>query len=128
MKRSIIWRSLLVILAVCISAYIVIARPLNRGLDLAGGTHFTIEIMLDDIAKDKRADAMESALAVYRNRINEIGVAGTIVQQSGQNHIIVQVPGIETAEADRIKDILKRTAHLEFKLVVDGPGEPIKVL
>ncbi len=129
MKKNLLWRTIIAVAAIAICVYLVfpLDKSINKGLDLEGGTHFTIDVLLDDIADDKKVEAMESALTVYRNRVDEIGVAGTTVAQAGQNQIIVQVPGIETEEANRIRDILKRTAHLEFKLVVDGPGEPIKV-
>ncbi len=127
MKKSLIWRSVVIILAVCISAYFVFTKSINKGIDVAGGTHFKIEVLLNDIPEEKKAEAMESAMTVYRNRIDEIGVSGTTVAQAGQNQIVVQVPGIETEEANRIKEILLKQAHLEFKLVVDGPGEPITV-
>ena len=104
-----------------------IERSIKKGLDIAGEMHFNIEVLLDDIAEDKKAESVESALALYRNRIDEIGVARTSVEQAGENRIIVQIPGVETKEVKRIRDILIRTAHLEFKLVVDGPGYPITV-
>ncbi len=129
MKKNLLWRSIIAVAAIAICVYLVfpLDKSINKGLDIAGGMHFNIEVLLDDIAEDKKVEAMESALAVYRNRINEIGVSGTTVKQAGKNQIIVQIPGVETEEAKRIRDILIRTAHLEFKLVVDGPGEPITV-
>ena len=65
---------------------------------------------------------MDKTLAVYRNRIDEIGFAGTSIQQSGENRIIVQVPENDPEHAARIKEILIRQAFLEFKLVDDGPA------
>ncbi|MDY6974546.1 MAG: hypothetical protein SV775_19885 [Thermodesulfobacteriota bacterium] len=129
MKKKLLLRSTIAVAVIGICLYLVfpLDKSINKGLDIAGGMHFNIEVLLDDIDEDKKKDAMESALAVYRNRIDEIGVAGTTVEQAGTNHIIVQIPGVETKEAERIRDILIRTAHLEFKLVVDGPGEPIMV-
>jgi len=60
---------------------------------------------------------------IYRNRIDEIGVAGIMVQQSGEDRILVQIPGIDTEESRRIKDILVRQARLEFRFVEKGPGD-----
>ncbi len=125
MKKKLGWKVLIVVAVVCVSLYFIISKSINRGLDLSGGTHFTIEVMTDGLSENKKKDAIEQTLAVYRRRIDEIGVAGTTVQHAGDSRIIVQIPGIETKESDRIKAILKRQAHLEFKLVIDGPGEPI---
>lgn len=125
MNKSLKWRILIVITVACIGLYFIITKSINRGLDLAGGTHFTIEVMTDSLSEDRKKDAIDQTLAVFRSRIDEIGVAGTTVQHAGDNRILVQIPGIDTKEANRIKEILKRQAHLEFKVVIDGPGDPI---
>ena len=83
MKKKLIWKVLVVVAVVCVSLYFIITKSINRGLDLAGGTHFTIEVMMDGLSEDKKQDAIERTLAVYRGRINEIGVAGTTVQHAG---------------------------------------------
>ncbi len=123
MNKSLKWRTLTIVAAVCVSLYFIITNSFNLGLDLSGGTHFTIEVLVDDLTEEERKDAIERVLAVYRNRIDEIGVAGTTVQRGEGNRIFVQVPGIETKDANRIKNILKRQARLEFRLVVDGPND-----
>ncbi len=102
-------------------------KKINLGLDLQGGTHFSIETTLEKIPELQRNDAVERTLEVFRNRIDEIGVAGTTIQRQGDNRIIVQVPGVGTDESQRIKDILMRQAHLEFREVIDGPGEPVMI-
>ena len=127
MKKNLKWKLLVVIAVVCVSLYFIYTKTISRGLDLAGGTHFTIEVIADGLSEDEKKDAVEKTLTVYRGRIDEIGVAGTTVQHSGDTRIIVQIPGIDTKESERIKNILLRQAHLEFKLVIDGPGEPIIV-
>lgn len=121
------WKIAVIVLAVCVSSYFLITKPIASGLDISGGSHFTIGVMIDDLPKDQKQDAMDKTLIAYRNRIDEIGVAGTIIQQSGEDRIIVQIPGINTEDAERIKEILKRQAHLEFKVVIEGPGEPIEI-
>lgn len=59
--------------------------------------------------------AIGQNLTTIRNRVNELGVAESIVQRQGQNRIVVELPGVQdTAEAKRI---LGRTASLEFRFV-----------
>jgi len=127
MEKKLVWRTLGVIAVVGVCLYFIITRAINPGLDLAGGTHFTIEVVTEGLSDDQKREAIEQTLGVYRGRINEIGFAGTTVQQAGDNRIMVQIPGIDTKESERIKGILTRQAHLEFKLVIDGPGESIVV-
>jgi preprotein translocase subunit SecD len=125
MLKKLNWKLVAIICVIGISTYFVMTRPIKKGLDITGGTQFTIEVAAKDWSDDQKKDAMEETLAVYRNRIDEIGVAGTTVQQLGADRIVVQVPGIETEEAQRITRILTRQAFLEFKLVVKGPEELI---
>src|SRR5574343_132435 len=56
--------------------------------------------------------AVKQNITKLHNRINELGVAEPIIQQSGPDRIVVQLPGVQdTAKA---KDILGRTATLEI--------------
>ncbi len=127
MKKNLKWKLLATIVVCCIAVYFVLTKPIPRGIDLAGGTYFTIEVMTDGLSDEKKNEAVDQTLAVYRNRVDEIGVAGTIIQRAGENQIRVQIPGIDTKESERIKGILSRQAHLEFRVVVDGPGKPITI-
>lgn len=59
--------------------------------------------------------AVSQNLTTIRNRVNELGVAESVVQRQGANRIVVELPGLQdTAEAKRI---LGRTASLEFRFV-----------
>jgi len=61
--------------------------------------------------------AIKQNLETLNNRINELGVAEPIIQQQGENRIVVQLPGVQdTAKA---KDLIGRTALLEMRLVDD---------
>lgn len=64
-----------------------------------------------------QSDAVKQNITTLHNRVNELGVAEPIIQQSGANRIVVQLPGVQdTAKA---KDILGRTATLEVRMVSD---------
>ncbi len=53
-------------------------------------------------------------LATLRKRVNELGVAEPIIQQQGNDRIVVQLPGIQ--DTARAKQILGRTATLEIRM------------
>lgn len=125
MKMGSKWKAGLIIAVVCLSLYFIVTKSISPGIDIAGGTHFIIDVLVRDLPKDERIDAVDQTVALYRKRIDKIGLAGTTVQPSGDSRIIVQIPGIDSKEANRIKEILQRQGHLEFKLVVDGPFDPI---
>ncbi|MEZ5672697.1 MAG: protein translocase subunit SecD [Thiotrichaceae bacterium] len=69
--------------------------------------------------KDRRAKAVEQNTTTLRNRINELGVAEPIIQQQGEDRIVVQLPVVQ--DTARAKELLGATATLEFRLV---EGEP----
>jgi preprotein translocase subunit SecD len=64
-----------------------------------------------------RTNAMDQALETIRNRIDQLGVRETTVAREGQNDILVQLPGIQDPE--RAKELIGKTAVLEFKLLDD---------
>lgn len=62
-------------------------------------------------------NAMDQALETIRNRIDQLGVRETTVAKEGDNDILVQLPGIQDPE--RAKELIGKTAVLEFKIVDD---------
>ncbi|MDR0308052.1 MAG: protein translocase subunit SecD [Chitinispirillales bacterium] len=91
-------------------------RILNLGLDLQGGMRLVLEIDRSKLdANDK--DVIDRAYAIIENRINQLGVAEPVLQKQGRDRIIVELPGIKDERV--AKDIIGRTAQLEFNLVRD---------
>ncbi|MDL2313478.1 protein translocase subunit SecD [Desulfovibrio sp. OttesenSCG-928-C14] len=65
--------------------------------------------------KEIETQALDMALQTIRNRIDQFGVAEPdIRKQESDNRIIVQLPGL--SDTQRAIQILKQTAHLEFKM------------
>ena len=88
--------------------------PLKRGLDLQGGMHLALELDLSQGTVADQSDALDQAIRVIRNRIDEFGVAEPVVQKSGDNRIIVELPGIEDAE--RAAAVVQQAAFLQFQI------------
>lgn len=59
--------------------------------------------------------ALDQNMTTLRNRVNEIGVAEPVIQQQGDNRIVVQLPGVQ--DTTKAKEILGKTATLEYRLV-----------
>ncbi len=68
----------------------------------------------EKILRDERKSAIQQNVTTLRNRVNELGVAEPVIQQQGENRIVVQLPGVQ--DTARAKDILGATATLEFRL------------
>ncbi len=82
-----------------------------------GGPAYALTFKQRDLMQ-VRNNAMEQALETIRNRIDQLGVRETTVAKEGQSEILVQLPGIQDPE--RAKEIIGKTAVLEFKLLDDN--------
>lgn len=118
------------ILAVIAIAVLYVYPPrekINLGLDLRGGMHLVLRVDTSKIegSGDKNR-AVIKALEIIRNRVDEFGVAEPVIQRQGREKIIVELPGIK--EFNRARELLGRTAALEFKLVEGEEGALAKAL
>jgi preprotein translocase subunit SecD len=85
----------------------------------AGGVDFVLGLS----EKERRAlrdQTVDQSLETIRNRIDQFGVSEPIIQRQGQQDILVQLPGIQDPE--RAKEIIGKTALLEFKLLDETHG------
>lgn len=92
---------------------------LNLGLDLQGGMHLLVEVDTSALSPDEARDAPQRALRVMRNRIDQFGVMEPNIQLQGDRRLLVQLPGV--TDRERAREILGRTAHLEFRMVEEDP-------
>jgi len=92
-------------------------RAIQLGLDLQGGMHLVLELDESErsFTDEERRDAVDRALEIIRNRVDQFGVSEPLIQKVGDERIIVELPGIQ--DEDRAKDLVQRTAFLEFQLV-----------
>ncbi|MEJ5359148.1 MAG: protein translocase subunit SecD [Desulfobacterales bacterium] len=76
--------------------------------------HITLDLP-DAEAEQIRKMAVDQALETIRNRVDQFGVAEPDIRRQGDRRILVQLPGIQ--DTQRAKELIGRTALLEFKLV-----------
>lgn len=62
-----------------------------------------------------RKNAVDQSLEIIRNRVDQFGVSEPVIVRQGEDEIVVQLAGFD--EHDRARDLIERTAQLEFKLV-----------
>ncbi|MDD5488971.1 MAG: protein translocase subunit SecD, partial [Candidatus Omnitrophica bacterium] len=92
---------------------------LNLGLDLQGGMHLVLHVDTSKLSENEAKDAPQRALEIIRNRIDQFGVLEPVIQLQGKDRILIQLPGV--TDRERAKEIVGKTAHLEFRLVSDNP-------
>jgi len=71
------------------------------------------------------SEAVTRAMSIIRDRVDRYGVTEPSIQQQGSRRIIVELPGIDDPE--RIRGLLRGTARLEFRLMVE-PAENVRAL
>ncbi len=82
----------------------------------------------DDIVEkleDQSTDAIDRAMEIVRNRVDQYGVAEPSIQKQGRRRIIVELPGVSNEQ--EVRRLLQGTALLEFKLLKD-PEVFVRVL
>jgi preprotein translocase subunit SecD len=110
------------------------ARAVERAGELAKpiaslnavGSKDLVVISQDDILIIQLSDAekaasdertLRQALEIIRRRIDEVGTREPTIQRQGSNRILIQVPGIGSAE--ELKDLIGTTAQLTFQPVLN---------
>jgi preprotein translocase subunit SecD len=99
--------------------------PLRKGLDLQGGMHLALEVDDSKGVVTNKSEAIDRALKVVRTRIEGLGVSETVIQKSGNDRILVDIPGIDSRE--RAIKIAQDQAFLEFQ-ITDKTGAFEKAL
>ena len=86
----------------------------------------TAIISIDDQYKKSIQDAaIKQSLEIVRKRIDESGTKEPLIQRSGRDRILLQLPGVKDPE--RIKDLLGKTAKLTFHMVDDDDTKSLKL-
>ena len=77
--------------------------------------------MTDAYKSLTRKQVMDQSIEVVRRRIDELGTKEPTIEQSGDDRILVQVPGLQ--DPAQLKEILGKTAKMTFQLV-DEQADP----
>src|SRR5712692_486692 len=74
--------------------------------------------MKDDAVKQLKDGAVDQAVKAIRNRVDKWGVSEPTIAKRGDSSILVQLPGYSNPE--KAKELIGKTAQLEFKIVDDA--------
>ena len=70
--------------------------------------------------KDLQRDTVDQAVEAIRRRVDALGVTEPIIVPEGEDRIVIQLPGVD--DPARVKDIIKTTAQLQFRIVEGTRG------
>ena len=118
-------RAVLIAIALFGSIAVVMLENPILGLDLRGGVMLLLEAHPEDWEKLSAADrvrAIDEAVRIIRLRVNESGLAETVVTKAGENRIWVEIPCPAPPEPctrpEEVRDLIERRGFLEFKKVL----------
>lgn len=120
MNKFFKWKvlSIIIVVAACIWRAYPLDQKINLGLDLQGGMQMLLQIETGKVPVEHRQDAADRVVEIIRNRIDEFGVREPVITKQGKDQVVVQLPGV--TDRERAKEIVGKTAHLEFKLVSEN--------
>ncbi|HWQ82247.1 MAG TPA: protein translocase subunit SecD [Ignavibacteria bacterium] len=103
------------------------ARLKEKGLTLKS---FYGEIRDDENDVEKKLsteidNAIDRAVEIVRNRVDQYGVAEPQIQKIGGKRIVVELPGV--SNPDEVRKLLQGTALLQFQMLKD-PETAVKVM
>ncbi len=84
----------------------------------SGNDYYLYATLSEADQREVRKLALQQNITTLRNRVNELGVSEPVIQQQGQDRVVVQLPGVQ--DTARAKEILGATATLEFRMVDEG--------
>ena len=137
--RNNIWKWLVLLLIAVVSVYVTtpVKDKLRFGLDLKGGTSFTLGVDTDKLAEsiiaenpditnntgavqaeiDKRLQDCDSRIVeVIRRRVDAMGTNEPVIQSMKDHRLLVQLPGVDEEVRKAAKASLQSAAYLEFRL------------
>ena len=149
MDKNAVWKWLILVALICGSFWIVYPPKdkIRLGLDLKGGTSFTVEIDQDAIVKQMREesenisdaqieaklpkakqDALDRALEVIRNRVDGLGISEPVIYPEKGGRIVVQLPGVGEEKREEAARQIQSVAFLTFRLVHEKNTDLVNAL
>ena len=128
-KRNLGTLLTLAMLFLCAQAVNPPKEKIQLGLDLKGGTSFLIRLVSEAVevtdAEGKKhmeqrkitKDMVDQAVEVIRKRVDALGTSEPVITPSGDDRILVQIPGLDPKRIAETQEQLQKVAKLEFRKV-----------
>jgi len=109
------------VVALCILAASPPRERLKGGIDILGGSSFSLRIQEKEDEEGRKmpitTEQVDQAITVIEKRLNSMGTAEPLIARQGDSGILVQMPGVESEESQKIRSTLEKVAKLEFRQV-----------
>ena len=99
------------------------------GLDISvDELKYTLKLTKEDIAKTKDL-AVAQAVETIRNRLDQFGLSEPTVVRQGETDIVVELPGIKTAEDEKAaRELISKPANLELMAVDEERNDQVNTM
>jgi preprotein translocase subunit SecD len=104
---------ILILTLALVAAFLIVRTPVPLGLDLRGGSQLTLQVKPTEAVPTITEEKLLAVQQVVQNRIDGLGVAEALVQTSGTDQLIIQLPGV--SDPEQAERVLGGTAQLEFR-------------
>lgn len=92
----------------------LLTNSIRYGIDIKGGTSFTLRVVPNIIDGMEQPIDMDKACTAIQERLDASGTNEVSVMAQGKDKILIQVPVTEDAEVDALRDNVTRIAKLEL--------------
>ncbi|GAA3130694.1 protein translocase subunit SecD [Planomonospora alba] len=115
MSRAPLVRAIAAFVVIASSLYVALTMTPRLGLDLRGGTQIVLETR-DAPTVKADAETTDRTLEVLRRRVDALGVAEPTLARSGEQRIIVELPGV--LDPTKAAEVIGKTAQLTIHPVL----------
>jgi len=91
------WKAVAIAVLAVAAVLMIWLRPIHLGLDLQGGTSIILEADTD--GQPLESGTLEQMIGVIERRVNQLGLAESVIQRRGNDRIAVELPGYDDQEA-----------------------------
>ncbi len=150
-NRNDIWKWLALVIIAVFSIYVTfpVAQKMRFGLDLKGGTSFTLGVDEDKLretiiaahpqltnevgaVEKKMQETLQGCdpriIQVVRRRVDGMGMNEPVIQGMKNHRLLVQLPGVDEDTRKNAKKSLQSAAFLEFRLTHPRNAELVNKL
>ncbi|MEN8849501.1 MAG: protein translocase subunit SecF [Akkermansiaceae bacterium] len=121
-KRNVGSIAILLVIGLCLAAVLPFEEKLKKGIDLAGGVAFTVEIQSAEPDPGQPPlpvgpEAIEAVKKTLGERLSEGSMSGVQMQGLGEDRLVIEMAALNEEQIARMKVIIEKTAQLTCKAV-----------
>ncbi len=116
-----------ILAALIVTVWSLSTFGIQKGLDLQGGSRLVYRFDFDKAAAEGQIDLsrenpkviLNETVAIFQRRIDAYGLREIPITTQGDAEIVIELPGGQPDEVEKIKEAIVNQGRLEFRIVVD---------